>query len=129
MHIVVIDNPRDFQKITLTTETMYLKEFGFQRNANKIKLHLIVKLFKNISRIQVSNTFLKSYWLIFFFFIFIPAPPTTLSVELENPYIPDLPATVNCTATMNPNTTKVFLVGNNTNNQLMIIPTNNENFL
>ena len=47
-------------------------------------------------------------------------------MELENEYLPDVPATVNCTATMNPNTTKVFLVRNNTNNQIMIIPTNNE---
>ena len=47
-------------------------------------------------------------------------------MELKNEYLPDEPATVNCTATMNPNTTKVFLVQNNTNSQLMIIPTNNE---
>ena len=63
MHTVVVDSQRDFQKISLTRETMSLKTFGIQRNANKIKLQLIVKLvsmLKNISRIHVSYFFLKS---------------------------------------------------------------------
>ena len=62
MHTVVVDSQRDFQKISLTRETTSLKTFGFQRNANKIKLQLIVKLvpmLKNISRNHVSYFFLN----------------------------------------------------------------------
>lgn len=51
-------------------------------------------------------------------FVFTLAPPTNLTVEIKSDYIPSkfidknkLNQTVNCTATMNPNTTIFFLFG------------------
>lgn len=43
-------------------------------------------------------------------------------------YIYGVPATINCTAIMNPNTTKVFLIGIATNHQI-VIPTNDKTTL
>lgn len=52
-------------------------------------------------------------------FVFTLAPPTNLTVEIHNPYIDHeglkFNQTVNCTATMNPNTTIIFLFGQQTN--------------
>nr|XP_022290674.1 uncharacterized protein LOC111102286 [Crassostrea virginica] len=53
------------------------------------------------------------------------APPRNLAMELQDLYIKYYPATINCTATLNPNTTKVFLIGNKTH-QIIVIPTTEE---
>lgn len=51
-----------------------------------------------------------------------------MSIELEDMYIYGVLATINCTAIMNPNTTKVFLIGIATNHQILI-PTNDKTTL
>lgn len=60
-----------------------------------------------------------------FIFIFT-ATPNFYPIELEAEYFLNHPATMNCTATMDPNTTKVFLVVDYTNNQISAFPANDE---
>lgn len=48
-----------------------------------------------------------------------------MSIELDDAYVKGLPATINCTSTMNPNTTKVFLMKKILISQY-VIPTNGE---
>ena len=43
-----------------------------------------------------------------------PAPPTNLTIALENEYVDGVYSTINCTANMNPNNTMLFLVGKET---------------
>ena len=47
-------------------------------------------------------------------------------MELQDLYLKFDLATINCTATMNLNTTKVFLIGNKTRDQIIVIPTKEE---
>nr|XP_022288903.1 uncharacterized protein LOC111100993 isoform X3 [Crassostrea virginica] len=57
--------------------------------------------------------------------VIVQATPRNLAMELQDLYLTFDPATINCTATLNPNITKVFLIGNKTN-QIIVIPTTEE---
>ena len=48
-----------------------------------------------------------------------------MSIELDDEYVKGLSATINCTSTMNPNTTKVFLMKKILSSQY-VIPRNDE---
>ena len=56
-------------------------------------------------------------------YFIITEPPEALSIELNDEYVKGLSSTINCTSTMNPNTTKVFLIKKILNSQY-VIPTN-----
>nr|XP_022288908.1 uncharacterized protein LOC111100994 isoform X2 [Crassostrea virginica] len=55
----------------------------------------------------------------------VKAPPKHLSIELEIMYTKNVPGTINCTSTMNPNTTTVFLIAMKSIN-LIVFSTNHE---
>ena len=47
-------------------------------------------------------------------------------MELQDSYLKFETGNINCTATLNPNTTKVFLIGKNTLDQIIVIPITEE---
>nr|XP_022327725.1 uncharacterized protein LOC111127024 isoform X2 [Crassostrea virginica] len=46
--------------------------------------------------------------------VIVKAPPTNLTIALENEYVDGVYSTINCTANMDPNNTMLFLVGKET---------------
>nr|XP_022327737.1 uncharacterized protein LOC111127042 [Crassostrea virginica] len=46
--------------------------------------------------------------------VIVKAPPTNLTIALENDYVDGIYSTINCTANMDPNNTMLFLVGKET---------------
>ncbi|XP_078311811.1 uncharacterized protein LOC111100993 isoform X8 [Crassostrea virginica] len=58
--------------------------------------------------------------------VIVQAPPRNLAMELQGLYLKYETGNINCTATLNPNTTKVFLIGKNALDQIIVIPTTEE---